>query len=83
MARSRTQERLERNCSGTHLKEPEFPPCFVLGYLQRPHVDSIGRFVIAAYLYPVRNSFAHFVCAKIADELKFFQAKSLKLVFSD
>ena len=24
---------------------------------------------------------AHFVCAKIADELKFFQAKSLKLVF--
>ena len=44
-------------------------------------VDSIGRFVTAAYLYPVRNSFAHFVCAKIADELKFFQAKSLKLVF--
>ena len=34
-------------------------------------VDSIGRFVTAAYLYPVRNSFAHFVCAKIADELKF------------
>ena len=32
-------------------------------------------------MYPVRNSFAHFVCAKIADELKFFQAKSLKLVF--
>ena len=24
-------------------------------------VDSIGRFVTAAYLYPVRNSFAHFV----------------------
>jgi len=45
-------------------------------------VDSIGCFVTAAaYLYPVRNSFAHFVCAKIADELKFFQAKSLKLVF--
>ena len=44
-------------------------------------VDSIGRFVTAAYLYHVRNSFAHFVCAKIADELKFFQAKSLKLVF--
>ena len=44
-------------------------------------VDCIGRFVTAAYLYPVRNSFAHFVCAKIADELKFFQAKSLKLVF--
>ena len=44
-------------------------------------VDSIGRFVTAAYLYPVRNSLAHFVCAKIADELKFFQAKSLKLVF--
>ena len=44
-------------------------------------VDSIGRFVTAAYLYPVRNSFAHFVCAKIADELKFFHAKSLKLVF--
>ena len=37
--------------------------------------------VTAAYLYPVRNSFAHFVCSKIADELKFFQAKSLKLVF--
>ena len=44
-------------------------------------VDSIGRFVTAAYLYPVRNSFVHFVCAKIADELKFFQAESLKLVF--
>ena len=44
-------------------------------------VDSIGRFVTAAYLYPVRNSFAHFVCAKTADEPKFFQAKSLKLVF--
>ena len=44
-------------------------------------VESIGRFVTAAYLYPVRNSFAHFVCAKIGDELKFFQAKSLKLVF--
>ena len=36
MARSRTQERLERNCSGTHLKELEFPPCFALGFLQRP-----------------------------------------------
>eukprot|EP00435_Cladocopium_sp_Y103_P006153 s4710_g2.t1 len=44
-------------------------------------VESIGRFVTAAYSYPVRNSFAHFVCAKISDELKFFQAKSLKLVF--
>ena len=41
----------------------------------------IGRFVTAASLYSVRNSFAHFVCAKIAVELKFFQAKSLKLVF--
>ena len=30
------QERLERNCSGTHLKELEFPPCFALGFLQRP-----------------------------------------------
>ena len=44
-------------------------------------LDSVGRFVTAAYFYPVRNSVAHFVCAKIADELKFFQAKSLKLVF--
>ena len=31
-------------------------------------VESIGRFV--------RNSFAHFVCANIADELKFVQANS-------
>ena len=43
-------------------------------------VNSIGRFVTAANLYPIRNSFA-LVCAKIADELKFFQGKSLKLVF--
>ena len=52
--------------------------------MQRPQKSVktvLGRFVTAAYLYPVRNSFAHFVCAKIADELKFFQAKSLKLVF--
>ena len=34
----------------------------------------------AAYLWPVRNSFAHFVVAKIEGELKYFQAKSLKLV---
>ena len=44
-------------------------------------VNSIGRFVTAGYLYPVRNSFAHFVVALIEGELKFFQAKSLKLVF--
>ena len=44
-------------------------------------VNSIGRFVTAGYLYPVRNSFAHFVVATIEGELKFFQAKSLKLVF--
>ena len=44
-------------------------------------VNSIGRFVTAGYLYPVRNSFAHFVVASIEGELKFFQAKSLKLVF--
>ena len=43
-------------------------------------VKSIGRFVTAAYLWPVRNSFAHFVVAKIEGELKYFQAKSLKLV---
>ena len=43
-------------------------------------VNSIGRFVTAAYLWPVRNSFAHFVVAKIEGELKYFQAKSLKLV---
>ena len=43
--------------------------------------NSIGRFVTAGYLYPVRNSFAHFVVAMIEGELKFFQAKSLKLVF--
>ena len=29
----------------------------------------------------MRNSFAHFVVAMIEGELKFFQAKSLKLVF--
>eukprot|EP00435_Cladocopium_sp_Y103_P022260 s5608_g5.t1 len=28
-------------------------------------VNSIGRFVTAGYLYPVRNSFAHFVVAMI------------------
>ena len=44
-------------------------------------MNSIGRFVTAGYLYPVRNSFAHFVVASIEGELKFFQAKSLKLVF--
>ena len=44
-------------------------------------VNSIGRFVTAGYLYPVRNSFAHFVVAMIEGEQKFFQAKSLKLVF--
>ena len=43
-------------------------------------VPSIGRFVTAAYLWPVRNSFAHFVVAMIENELKYFQAKSLKLV---
>ena len=43
-------------------------------------VHSIGRFVTAAYLWPVRNSFAHFVVAKMQGELKYFQAKSLKLV---
>ena len=43
-------------------------------------VHSIGRLVTAAYLWPVRNSFAHFVVAKIEGELKYFQAKSLKLV---
>ena len=43
-------------------------------------MKSIGRFVTAAYLWPVRNSFAHFVVAKIEGELKYFQAKSLKLV---
>ena len=43
-------------------------------------VPSIGRFVTAAYLWPVRNSFAHFVVAMIESELKYFQAKSLKLV---
>ena len=43
-------------------------------------VKSIGRFVTAAYLWFVRNSFAHFVVAKIEGELKYFQAKSLKLV---
>ena len=46
-------------------------------------VNSIGRFVTAGYLYPVRNSFAHFVVALIEGEQKFFQAKSLKLVFSN
>ena len=72
----KTGKELLRNTSeGTRIS------AMFLGYLQRPNVDSIGRFVIPAYLYPVRNSFAHFVCAKIADELKFFQAKSLKLVF--
>ena len=40
-------------------------------------VNSIGRFVTAENLYPVRNSFVHFVFASIEDELKFFQAKSL------
>ena len=44
-------------------------------------VNSIGRFVTAGYLYPVRNSFAHFVVAVTEGELIFFQAKSLKLVF--
>ena len=44
-------------------------------------VPSVGRFVSAGYLYPVRNSFSHFVVAKIEDELKYFQAKSLKFVF--
>ena len=44
-------------------------------------VNSIGRFVTAGYLYPVRNSYAHFVVAMIEGELKYFQAKSLKLVF--
>ena len=39
-------------------------------------VKSIGRFVTAAYLWPVRNSFAHFVVAKIEGELKYFQAKN-------
>ena len=44
-------------------------------------VPSVGRFVSAGYLYPVRNSFSHFVVAKIEDDLKYFQAKSLKFVF--
>ena len=44
-------------------------------------VNSIGRFVTAGHLCPVRNSFVHFVVAMIEGELKFFQAKSLKLVF--
>ena len=44
-------------------------------------VNSIGRFVTAGYLYPVRNSYAHFVVAMIEGELKYFQAKSLKFVF--
>ena len=44
-------------------------------------VPSVGRFVGAGYLYPVRNSFSHFVVAKIEDDLKYFQARSLKFVF--
>ena len=44
-------------------------------------VPSVGRFVSAGYLYPVRNSFSHFVVAKIEDDLKYFQVKSLKFVF--
>ena len=43
-------------------------------------VPSIGRFVTAAYLWLVRKSFAHFVVAMVENELKYFQAKSLKLV---
>ena len=45
-------------------------------------VPSIGRFVTAAYLWPVRNSFAHFVVVMVENELKYCQAKSLKLVLS-
>ena len=40
----------------------------------------MGLSGIRAYLWPVRNSFAHFVVAMIESELKYFQAKSLKLV---
>ena len=45
-------------------------------------VPSVGRFRTAAYLYPVRNSFSHFVVAKIEGELIYFHAKSLKYIFS-
>ena len=45
-------------------------------------VTSIGRFVTAGYLYPVRNPYAHFVVALIEGELKYFQAKSLEFPFS-
>ena len=44
-------------------------------------VPSVGRFATAAYLYPVRNSFSHFVVAKIEGELTYFHAKSLKYIF--
>ena len=45
-------------------------------------VPSTGRFTTAAYhLYPVRNSFSHFVVTKIEGELTYFHAKSLKYIF--
>ena len=74
-------ERLERNCSGTHLKEFEFPPCFALGFLQRPQkvltvLDGLSLLRIC-----ILSGTRLLILFVIADELKFFQAKSLKLVF--
>ena len=36
----------------------------------------------AGYLYPVRNSFAHFVVASIEGELKFFPSEEPEARFS-
>ena len=46
-------------------------------------VNSIGRFVTAGYLYPVRNSFAHFVVALIEGELNFFPSEEPEARFSN